>query len=380
VLGALWNDPSEKWQYLRGKVKIGFIDNYDDGKESGMQGVYGKLSKEEKVEETNVVASFEFKVGGSQWKVFESENFQHQLEVSADAQAPYRGQAHANLFESFLSVIERALNPVIALKPSCLQLFEEHPYLKDSLLCPASFIYDYLRGTCFLPQNEQDVKSEVAQTLRAINEHVGPIVRIKDQTHLGFIIVNVLFWHHVDTAQKADKPQKQDTGPRNKPKKTESDPDAKECIDAKGEDAPVTLHLQAQPSMILPPPLILQKSTVEKHQNVSMICEVQIRVTGAPDDHIWYEMRRTFNEKDKRLDESIADFFSNACNFEFCKYTERRKLTLYQDARGQIRQAFSGTSSDTSDHTSAPASVSAQAATSAAQKETVRRQDKSSKE
>jgi len=35
--------------------------------------------------------------------------------------------------------------------------------------------------------------------------------------------------------------------------------------------------------------------------NVAMICEVQIRVTGAPDDHIMYEIRRNLKPQARFL-------------------------------------------------------------------------------
>jgi len=89
-----------------------------------------------------------------------------------------------------------------------------------------------------------------------------------------------------------------------------------------------------------------------------MICEVQIRVTGAPDDHIMYEIRRNLKPQarfllfffvsspyhwcfffsPKLLPECIRDFFSDVCNFNFTPYAKGRQLTLYQDEQ-QIRQS-----------------------------------------
>jgi len=263
------------------------------------------------------VVSFGIGKGSCQWAVGKSateiEVVEHKAGMANTKELGGVGDAllshyksNPSSFEAFLNLLRSTPNPIIALKSGCLLLFEDQPHIKENLICPASFIYDYLRGTCFLPQNGADVQSEVKHTLQAINDHVGPIVRIKDQTRLGFLIVNVLFWHFVEAKQ----------GPAPE-KKVSSDPDPLSLKSPVRENRP-------------------------QHRNLSLICEVQIRVKGAPDDHIVYEIRRNFKDEaaKKPLEESIKDFFSDACNFEFCKYAERRKLTLYQDSRGQISQAF----------------------------------------
>ena len=98
-----------------------------------------------------------------------------------------------------IDVVETHNQPLLALKSGCTLLLQRNPTLKDALLSPASFIYDYLRGTFFLEQNTiTPLMTEMREILRVLYNHVGPIVRIKDQSKLGFIIVNVLFWHAVE--------------------------------------------------------------------------------------------------------------------------------------------------------------------------------------
>lgn len=193
-------------------------------------------------------------------------------------------QNEERAFIAFMDVVERSTLPVFALKSGCLVWINRHPKAMETITSAASFLYDYLRGTLTLPkQGLTDIRTELRATLQAIHKYIGPIVRIKDNSKLGFLLINVLFSQPRDS----------------------------------------------------------KKTKPGEHKSQSMVCEIQIRCEGQPDDHAIYECRRNLQIKDgdtRSIQHMLRDFFTDQCQHAFRLPNDTTSITILQD-NGQLRVA-----------------------------------------
>jgi hypothetical protein len=122
--------------------------------------------------------------------------------------------ADISTFKSFLSdaairnrlctLLKNTSFPTLALKAGSLLLLNAEAKVRTAMFSPGSFIFDYLRGTFYLPKSSTlPLILQLEQLIHAVQEHIGLIVRIKDQTNLGFILMNVLFTQAVEGTKKS---------------------------------------------------------------------------------------------------------------------------------------------------------------------------------
>jgi hypothetical protein len=123
---------------------------------------------------------------------------------------PFADSLFDFIFENKSTLVtwtETTGQPVIAAKGGCTMFMVKNPWARHILTSPPSFIFDYLRATYTLvPNGLAPILQELLAVLRVLQEKVGPILRIKDQTKKGFIIVNLL------VSQQAETPMQQLAG------------------------------------------------------------------------------------------------------------------------------------------------------------------------
>jgi hypothetical protein len=246
--------------------------------------------------------------------------------------------------DRLVQLVETTSQPVLALKAGSTILLN-NSFVREALLSPASFIYDYCRGTYTLTQsrNATPVVKEIALALEAIQRFVGPIVRIKDQTAKGFLLVNVLFWSAIEEKPLLVASQ---TSPANKSATKQATSDLTKT-DAKDSTSEKRRKLSSSAASVpntakdgAPTDVPKPKNTTSSaaFTNLALLCEVQIRVHGAVDDHLLYELRRNFVAS-KPVEEGCFDFFRDAAGHEFRRATLGASATIYQGPAGEILQS-----------------------------------------